>query len=551
VDASVSSAPRPARLPGLRRFLLAALLAAVAIVPAVDPPASTAATVSAQTADSFIESMGVNTHTYYNDTVYYSRFATIEQRLQELGIHHIRENLEADRPDQLQRLNQLAAAGIHSTLILGSPEEGSANLGELISLVGSSLRGSVDAVEGPNEYDLRGGPSWMSRLAPYQEQLYAAIKSNPATSGLPVIGPSLGNTNSQGSDISGSLDYGNIHSYPNGEPPEDNVSRMLSMASEMSGSKPVLATETGYHTALNYSGDHQPTSEAAEAVYMPRLYLDYFANGIVRTFPYELVDEFPDPSHSEAESDFGLLRNDLSPKPAFTALQNLTSILADPGPAFTPGHLDYTISGDQSELNQVLLQKRDGSYYLALWRSESVWNPKSRTPESAASATVQIAFNQTLEEAQEYVPNASSQPLRTLDTSGSSVSLKVGPEVVIVRIGGAGEPLGRIKVWVSKTAVQAGGSVAVKGKLPSAVAGTPTAVTIQRWDGNRWHTIARSHTSGSGFFKKTLRLTASPHSGASRLRAIAREAKPSHPVKVRVLGDSRAPLLAVGPGHSL
>ncbi len=95
------------------------------------------------------------------------------------AIHHIRENLVPNRPDQYQALNQLAAAGIKSTLILGAPEDGSAGLAKLTSILASSLRGSVDAVEGPNEYDLHGGSGWMSKLAPYQAELYSAIKSQP------------------------------------------------------------------------------------------------------------------------------------------------------------------------------------------------------------------------------------------------------------------------------------------------------------------------------------------------------------------------------------
>ena len=387
----------------------------------------------------------------------------------------------------------------------------------------------------------------MSRLAGYQSQLYTAIKSNPALSSLPVVGPSLGNTNSQGSDVSGSLDYGNVHSYPNGEEPEDNVSRMLHMASDMSGSKPVMATETGYHTAVNFDGDHQPASEAAQAVYMPRLFLDYFNRGIARTFSYELVDEFPDPSREEAESNFGLLRNDLSPKPAFTALRNLTTILADSAAPASLGSLDYSVSGDTDGLQQVLLQKSDGSYYLALWREESVWDNRSRTAENAATANLQLSFGQTLAGAEEFQPNASSQPLRSLDPN-APVSLRVGPQVTIVRVASTGAPaVGAIKVWVSRRAVESGSKVAVKGKLTGPASGRPTAVRIQRWhDG--WHTVARDQASGSGYFKKRVRMVARPATGTSRIRVIAQQAKPSNQVRVRILareGKSAAPAAAV------
>jgi hypothetical protein len=546
VDASPPTARRSRR----RHRWIGPLLAGAIAVTALLPASAGAAPVQARTAASFIDSIGVNTHLYYDDSVYYSEFGTIEQRLRELGIHHIRENLNTDRPDQYQRLNQLAAAGVKSTLILGEPKDGAAGLDELTAIVGSDLRGSVDAVEGPNEYDLSGGPSWMSELAPYQSRLYTAIKSNPATASLPVVGPSLGNTTSDGSDISGSLDYGNIHSYPNGELPEDNISKMLSMASEMSGPKPVMATETGYHTALNWTADHKPVSEAVEATYMPRLFLDYFSRGIARTFSYELVDEFPNPNHDQREDNFGLLRNDLSPKPAFTALRNLTTILADPGAGFAAGKLDYTVSGDDENLHQLLLQKSDGSYYLALWRAESVWDNESLTPLSAASGSVKLSFSQAFGSAEEFAPTSSSQPLRGLPTGGAPISLNVGPQVVIVRLGAASSSVGSIKVWVSKRAVESGERVAVKGKL-SSPAGRATPVKIQRWEKNSWHTVARSRASRRGYFKKLVRMVARPHSGPSRIRVIAQRAKPSNQVRVRILsrGAGGNPAVGVATGH--
>ena len=509
-----------------RKLLLAALATAVLALP------TSAGAAVAQPADSFVDSIGVNTHLYYSDTAYAQSFSTVEQRLRELGVRHIRENLVPNRPDQYERLNQLAAQGIRSTLILGDPDDGGAGLAKLTSILGSDLRGSVDAVEGPNEWDLNGPSNWMSGLAPYQGQIYSAIK-NSSLSGIPVVGPSLGNTNSDGSDVSGSLDYGNIHSYPNGEPPEWNLADRLNEAKAMSGSKPVMATETGYHTAVNFTGDHRPTSEAAEATYLPRLFLEYYGQGVARTFSYELLDEFSDPGHQEAESNFGLLRQDLSPKPAFVALRNLISILSDPGASFKPGKLDYAISGDQDELHQLLLQKSDGSYYLALWRAESVWDNDRLSAESAAAGTVKVAFGAGVASAEEFAPNASNQPLRTLSANGGEVSVNVGAQVTILRVGSDGGGLSRIKAWLSKRAVESGEPVAVQGKLLGG-GGTPQLVTIQRWRGG-WKTIATSKTKASGKFKKILRLTSGP--GSSRIRVISRRAKPSHPVKVRVIAS--------------
>jgi hypothetical protein len=503
----------------------------------------------ARTAGSFIESIGVDTHTYYTDTTY-KNFPMVEQRLQELGIHHIRENLVAQRPDQYQHLNELAAAGIKSTLIMGSPENGIGGLNELVGTLDTNLNGAVDAVEGPNEYDLSGDPNWMAKLGVYQAALYADIKSNPATQSLPVLGPALGNTNSVASNISQFMDYGNIHSYPNGEEPELNLSRMFGFASEMSGAKPLIATETGYHTALAYQGEHQPVSEAAEAVYMPRLFLEYFRRGIARTFAYELCDEAPDPAGTEAEDDFGLLNSDFSPKPAFTAVKNLTTILADPGPEFTPGNLQFTLSGDDENLHQVLLQKRDGSYYLALWRAESVWENHARRATTAAAGSVTVNFGDATDSVEEFAPDSSSSPARSIPTAGGAVSVNVGPEVLILRVGGAGGPahsVGRIKAWASKSAVPAGGTIAVHGRLPVPSAGA--RVTIQRWH-HGWQTVAQSGSSNTGYFRKTVRLTRTEKALPSRFRAVSNQALPSNPVRVRIL-DRTAPRLGIGNHRSL
>jgi hypothetical protein len=90
----------------------------------------------------------------------------------------------------------------------------------------------------------------------------------------------------------------------------------------VSGSKPLVATEVGFHTALNTSepGAQPPCDERTAAVYTLRTVLEQCKFGIRRSFLYELIDLWPDPAKAHAEWNFGLLRNDMTPKPAFTAL---------------------------------------------------------------------------------------------------------------------------------------------------------------------------------------------------------------------------------------
>lgn len=516
-----------------RRWILPVLaLLALLTVPA----AATAA--PARTAHSFVDSIGVNTHTYYNDTVYYSRFDDVKRRLAELGVRHIRENLVPDRPDQYERLNELADRGIKSTLIVGDPNEGKDGLEELVSILKTEVRRAVAAAEGPNEFDMFGGDSWLPELDQYQRWLHSALKSDPSLAGLPLIGPSIVQHRNQRAldDISGLLDYGNIHSYPDGYSPESNLDDHLQRAAHNSAAKPVMATESGYHTAVGWPGEHNPASESAMATYVPRMFLEYFRRGIRRTFSYELLDE--DAGATEREDSFGLLRNDLSPKPAFTALRNTISILSDPGPAFAPIPLAYALNGDLRGLRHLLLQKRDGSYYLALWRASDIWDPEAQAPLAGTFGPVQIGFARQVLGAELYSPNASPAPVAGLPVGGGPLSFTVGPQVTILKIvaGGAASS-GRIKLWLSRQSVPTGGRVAVKGRLPSSATGHRPGVAVQHWRGRKrggWRTVGRGRASHRGVFRKRIRLSRARFGRVTKLRVVARAAKPSRIVRLRI-----------------
>lgn len=516
----------------LRRQIL--VTAFVVLAFAAGPASAGAATDAARMSDSFVDSIGVNTHTSYDDTVYGTRFDAIKQRLAELGVRHIRDGLQPGRPDQYERLNALAGIGAKATLILGEPAIGGEGLEELLLDLKSGVSGSVEAIEGPNEVDMNGDAGDLGELAAYQGNLYAAVKADPALAALPVIGPSLVHRRNQEAlgDISGSLDYGNIHSYPGGAAPEENLSFHFASAAHNSGSKPLMATETGYHSAVGWTGEHPPVSEAAMATYIPRMYLEYFRRGIARTFSYELADEG---TSGDREDNFGLLRNDLSEKPAFAALRNTIEILDDPGPAFEPATLSYTLGGDRSKLHQLLLQKRDGTFYLALWRASSIWDTQTQAPVDAPSAPLTLTFDRSVSGVQRYAPNLSPAAVGTVPVRGNSLSVDVGAQVSILRLELGPAARGRIRMEVSRRSVPAGGRIAVKGRLPKQLAGRSLQVKIQQWRGHGWRTVGRSKTRPSGAFRKKIRLPAVKRTGhASRLRVVARVAKPSRTVRVRI-----------------
>lgn len=418
------------------RLSVAVLAVSAALAIALPLPAASARTAKA--ADSFVDSIGVNVHLGYDDTPYYEQFPAIEQKLVELGVRHVRDGISPGRDDQYAALNELAAAGVGSTLILGDPSDDPGDLDELISIVKTELPAAVEAIEGPNEYSTSGSSEWKSELVAYQERLYADVKEDPALAALPVIGPSIvhGDQEELG-DVSAHLDFGNVHSYPEGNGPEYKMGSTLERAEINSGTKPIVATETGYTTALGWTpsgaGENRPVSEQAMATYVPRLFFEYFSRRIVRTFSYELIDENPDPDLDEREDHFGLLRNDVSEKPAFGALRNTIEVLADPGPAFAPGSLDYTLTGDTADLHQALLQKRDGTFYLVLWRISSIWDPVAKEALAAPSEPVTLRPEAGIEATALYDPAFSAAPEASFARSAEP-TVEVGPGVAIVAL---------------------------------------------------------------------------------------------------------------------
>jgi hypothetical protein len=385
-----------------------------------------------------VESVGVNVHLSYADTPY-GRQDAVRNKLLELGVHYIRDGLNPGLPDVYRAWRALASRGIKLDLIAGDPlrRGGIGPLKDQLAIVRRDLPHAVASLEGPNEYDIQGDSNWPATLRDYQRDLYEQVKSNPALARIPVVGPSLVQPESRErlGDISRWLDYGNMHPYPSGSPPDrdSQLEQELGWAKVNADSKRVQATETGYHNAVKSDAPHRPASEEAAGIYFPRLYLDYFRRGVARTFAYELVDLHPDPPRENLEANFGLLRNDFSEKPAFVALKRLIALLRDPGPRFKTGALHYSIERAPSTLRRVLLEKRDGSFYLALWNEVSVWDPVAARPLQAEDIPVRLVFTEPVPKVEVYRPSRSERPVERR-SKVSSLELSGSADVAVVKI---------------------------------------------------------------------------------------------------------------------
>jgi hypothetical protein len=405
----------------------------LAIVPAAE------AATQAREADGVVESIGVNTHLGYTDTPY-NDFPLVRQRLQELGIRYIRDGISQNRSDVYSRLRTLAGDGIRLDVIAGDPLQ-RWNIGTIdqqLDLIQKELGSSVVSIEGPNEYDLQGDRNWASTLRTYTQKLWEGVKARPKLAGLPVLCPSIVTQENMAAagDLSQWCDYGNTHTYLSGAMPESGSiwRNELAAAAKNSGSKPVQVTETGYHNGVSGTVGHQPCSEKATGIYMPRLFLENFNRGTTtRSFSYELLDQRNDGSKTDIEAAFGLLRNDLSKKPAAVAIERLTGLLGDRGAQFTPSSLSYSLEGAPASAQQLLLQKRDGSFYLVLWNKVSVWDTGKRADLDPADVPLTVKFGQPIAAAEVFEPNVSADAVASA-ANPSSLKVNLSERVQVIKL---------------------------------------------------------------------------------------------------------------------
>lgn len=417
---------RPKRLIAIAAAVpIAALVLAIVLLVVLSGGKSGPPRGAAVPAQNVVGSIGVNVHLQYLDTAY-RNFPAIEARLEALGVKNIRDGACVGCAQENQRLQQLGQAGFKFDLIMGDPKGQSGKLPQLVGLV-RQFSPYMTAVEGPNEYDNQGDPQWAPKLRSYQQQLYKAVKGEDKLKRLPVIGPSFVNPESfrEVGDLSRSMDASNLHSYPpNGAPPASNVDSELRRAEAMAPRKPAFSTETGYRTGGPPLPGNKPVDPRTASAYLTSLVLEYYRAGIHRSYLYELVDEKPDRFNKDPQQHFGLLHNNLKPKPAFHALHNLISLLSVGGPAKgqmqDPAGTVTTLDG--APIHTLTMQRGDGSQVLAVWLT----SPDKRIHK------LELSLDDS-NPVQVYRPGLSRKPQADLPTS-TDFTLKLGREPVLVVI---------------------------------------------------------------------------------------------------------------------
>ena len=417
----------------MHRAPKSAIAGAIALGLAFAPAIACAASEQALSADAFVESIGINTHLGYTNTAYYQRFPEVQRALLDLGVRHIRDTVDPRTGDAVvARMRALNGAGIRLLLLTDlttTPQSLSATVGR--------LGGAVEAVEPPNELDLSHDANWIADARATTHALAADVRGSADMRGLTILGPSLTRRESYASvgDLSGDIDFGNLHNYPSGRPPgfrgygpqhNASIGGFIREASTVHGSHRVYSTETGYCT------NDRPwsTPAAINGVYEPRMFLEQFMAGVARTYQYQFADY-----GSGQFSQCGLLTADLQPRPAYSALRGLIETLGDRGPAFRPGMLDYELGGDVTDVDHLLLQKRDGTTYLLLWIEQSGYDTAKQSAIAIAPRHIRLTVRTPLRGASiATFDDDGHLQTRALDARGENAELTISDHVSIVRL---------------------------------------------------------------------------------------------------------------------
>jgi len=149
------------------------------------------------------------------------------------------------------------------------------------------------------------------------------------------------------------MDGVSFHPYCQPSPPERRLLTDISKVIKLTPDKPLWITEFGYPTHAGAAG----VDEETQANYLVRAFL------LARTFPavrrfswYDFQNDGEDPD--EAEFNFGLVRMDKTPKPAYAAYKTMASLVGDLAPA------ELRIEGDT-----YILRFGEGEAPLcAVWR---------------------------------------------------------------------------------------------------------------------------------------------------------------------------------------
>lgn len=405
------------------------------------------APAQSRSAAEFVDSIGVNVHFNQLQTPYVTLFPLVKQKLLESGIRHVRDGA-ADRlggfPDRDQSavFRELGEAGIRVAFIF-NPNVTK----EFVQGFPARVAPAFEAYEFPNE--LNAKPDWVATLRAWAPVFKSYVRSNEATAKYPIIGPSLidkgDGPHAVLGDLSAYMDFGNTHAYyssrhpatggwgAKGAPPCDAwrygaIDYKLCNTRRVSGTKPILSTETGWGTDTTAKTQ---LPESLQAKYLARMLLLHFDAGISRTYIYQLID-----SGADGFNAYGLLTATGQEKPAYKQIKSLIGLLRDTEPVAAPGVLSLALSGDTADVRSMLFQKSDGSFRVVLWLEKSGFDPLTALSLAVAPRSIDLRLDAAarLNAVSTFRDDGNVQPAALPRASSGEYALTLTDNLTVVAI---------------------------------------------------------------------------------------------------------------------
>jgi hypothetical protein len=402
--------------------------------------ASSSAGVDALGTGKFIDTIGINIHVNYTDGAY-ADVGKVGERLQWLGVKHVRDNTPGTSAP-LSAYIHLAKLGFRYAFII---DDNFPRALELYRQINAAAPGSIAAIEGYNEINnwpvTYAGLSGQQAGLAGQKALYELVRSKPWFTNVPVYdltGFDAKSVNSR----SGAADFVNSHVYPqNGQQPNydkwGSVWIDWAFGDVRKFKLPMVMTEFGYFTIPQSGWYVIGVDEATQAKGTLNGLLDAVNAGISRTYIYELLDEKPDPKQLDAGMHYGLFKVDYSPKKAAFALRNFIAILnandTQKVNASAQGRMRFTLADWPVSARQLLMQKPDGRFVLALWNEVPFWDREKGKPIDSAPIRVPVDFGKTASVVSVYDPLAGTAPVST-QRNVSQTSIDVPDHPVLVEV---------------------------------------------------------------------------------------------------------------------
>jgi len=395
----------------LRRLLPGALVLGMlgTARPADAPPLPQPAFV----ADDFVERIGLSTDGVpiprLDPKTGASRFPYDPALFYDLGVRHYRLALHyALTPPDQPALVRAAweKAGVRPMMLIDPRKTTTAEA--VVAKLKLYDPGLIDLVEGPNEANNKFPPQELNlryagktdeaAAAAFMDDVYRAMKSDPATRSIPVVAFTAIFTGYGLARPHEGFDFANMHSYQGYDIPSASLVPNEAAAENLlpAGAlvHPFVPTECGYNVeADKANGTFLTGSLRAQALNIPMLLAEYFRHGIARTFLFGLPNI----------DGYGLIESDgVTKRPSYFAVKSLLDALRDAKwdpekkewdrPAFEPRALPFTLEGAPASVHSLTLQKRDGSYALLLWNEVRNFDSNAKKDLFPAPVPVTVRF---------------------------------------------------------------------------------------------------------------------------------------------------------------